>query len=266
MYTVWSLLSCMCLLLCSFLLDFYVHVQLCTFVLSVCRQLGGGTKLVMDVIRYDPPQIKVSTIFLCWCTCVMYVCIFYMLNSARVQYTWAYMYICTMYVYSCIVKCNVYAYTYSGTSIIQAPLGQLKPLIRCPEKCKPILWHLRQPNVSCLSRCPQSVLIWRAALYMLIPFSCLHVQRALQFACGNAVVCDTMEEARKIAFGGSERRRVSSNTCMYVYYTFSKLSRLVWIFLSYWGYYVLNMCRICLWLVLLLRSTSFSVPFFPLFL
>ena len=33
-------------------------------------------------------------------------------------------------------------------------------------------------------------------------------QRALQFACGNAVVCDTMEEARKVAFGGAERKKV----------------------------------------------------------
>ena len=35
-------------------------------------------------------------------------------------------------------------------------------------------------------------------------------KRALQFACGNAVVCDTMEEARRIAFGGAERRKVSN--------------------------------------------------------
>ena len=34
-------------------------------------------------------------------------------------------------------------------------------------------------------------------------------QRALQFACGNAVVCDTMEEARKVAFGGAERKKVA---------------------------------------------------------
>ena len=56
-------------------------------------------------------------------------------------------------------------------------------------------------------------------MYMPIPYNtCVHVQRALQFACGNAVVCDTMEEARKIAFGGAERRRVSSNTLyMYMY-------------------------------------------------
>ena len=42
-------------------------------------------------------------------------------------------------------------------------------------------------------------------------------QRALQFACGNAVVCDTMEEARKVAFGGSERRKVVSVTNLHVH-------------------------------------------------
>ena len=42
------------------------------------------------------------------------------------------------------------------------------------------------------------------------------MQRALQFACGNALVCDTMEEARKVAFGGSERKRVSP-TLYYMY-------------------------------------------------
>ena len=33
-------------------------------------------------------------------------------------------------------------------------------------------------------------------------------KRALQYACGNAIVCDTMEEARRVAFGGAERRKV----------------------------------------------------------
>ena len=32
-------------------------------------------------------------------------------------------------------------------------------------------------------------------------------QKALQYSCGNALVCDTMEEARKFAFGGNARRR-----------------------------------------------------------
>lgn len=35
-------------------------------------------------------------------------------------------------------------------------------------------------------------------------------QKALQFACSNALVCDTMEEARKLAFGGQERRKTVS--------------------------------------------------------
>ena len=34
------------------------------------------------------------------------------------------------------------------------------------------------------------------------------LQKALQYACSNAVVCDTMEEARRVAFGGAERRKV----------------------------------------------------------
>lgn len=36
------------------------------------------------------------------------------------------------------------------------------------------------------------------------------VKKALQYACSNAVVCDTMEEARKVAFGGAERRKAVS--------------------------------------------------------
>ena len=36
------------------------------------------------------------------------------------------------------------------------------------------------------------------------------LQRALQYACGNALVCDTLDEARKFAFGGQERRRTVS--------------------------------------------------------
>ena len=38
----------------------------------------------------------------------------------------------------------------------------------------------------------------------------LRFQKALQFACGNALLCQTMEEARRLAFGGSERRKVVS--------------------------------------------------------
>ena len=34
------------------------------------------------------------------------------------------------------------------------------------------------------------------------------VKRALLFACGNSLVCDTTEEARRVAFGTPERRKV----------------------------------------------------------
>ncbi|EDO49596.1 predicted protein [Nematostella vectensis] len=43
-----------------------------------------------------------------------------------------------------------------------------------------------------------------------IRYSPAVVKKALQYACGNALVCDTMEEARKIAFGGSERKKTVS--------------------------------------------------------
>ncbi|RMX38379.1 hypothetical protein pdam_00005515 [Pocillopora damicornis] len=36
------------------------------------------------------------------------------------------------------------------------------------------------------------------------------VKKALQFACANALVCDGMEEARKLAFGGAERKKTVS--------------------------------------------------------
>lgn len=36
------------------------------------------------------------------------------------------------------------------------------------------------------------------------------IKRALQFACGNSLVCDGMEEARKLAFGGAERKKTVS--------------------------------------------------------
>ena len=36
------------------------------------------------------------------------------------------------------------------------------------------------------------------------------LQKALQFACANALVCDGMEEARKLAFGGAERKKTVS--------------------------------------------------------
>eukprot|EP00794_Sanderia_malayensis_P007356 gene7356-8176_t len=36
------------------------------------------------------------------------------------------------------------------------------------------------------------------------------IKKALQYACGNALVCDTMEEARRLAFGDRERRKTVS--------------------------------------------------------
>ena len=34
------------------------------------------------------------------------------------------------------------------------------------------------------------------------------IKKALLFACGNALVCETVEDARKVAFGGPERHKV----------------------------------------------------------
>ncbi len=34
------------------------------------------------------------------------------------------------------------------------------------------------------------------------------VRKALQFACGNALVCETAEDARQLAFGGADRHKV----------------------------------------------------------
>ncbi len=34
------------------------------------------------------------------------------------------------------------------------------------------------------------------------------VKRALLFACGNALVCETVDDARKVAFGLQERHKV----------------------------------------------------------
>lgn len=36
-----------------------------------------------------------------------------------------------------------------------------------------------------------------------------HIKKALQYACGNALVCDNVEDARRIAFGGHQRHKVS---------------------------------------------------------
>lgn len=41
------------------------------------------------------------------------------------------------------------------------------------------------------------------------------IKKALQYACGNALVCDNVEDARRIAFGGPYRHKVR---------------RLVWVF------------------------------------
>ena len=35
------------------------------------------------------------------------------------------------------------------------------------------------------------------------------IKKALLFACGNALVCETVEDARKVAFNLSERHKVS---------------------------------------------------------
>ena len=37
----------------------------------------------------------------------------------------------------------------------------------------------------------------------------LYIQKAVEFACGNALLCDTIEVARKVAFGVPERRKVT---------------------------------------------------------
>lgn len=37
-----------------------------------------------------------------------------------------------------------------------------------------------------------------------------HIKKALQYACGNALVCDNVEDARRIAFGGPYRHKVLS--------------------------------------------------------
>lgn len=35
-----------------------------------------------------------------------------------------------------------------------------------------------------------------------------HIKKALQYACGNALVCENVEDARRIAFGGPYRHKV----------------------------------------------------------
>ena len=36
------------------------------------------------------------------------------------------------------------------------------------------------------------------------------IKKALIFACGNALVCETVEDARRVAFGLSERHKVGT--------------------------------------------------------
>ena len=49
------------------------------------------------------------------------------------------------------------------------------------------------------------------------------IKKALLFACGNALVCETVEDARKAAFGLSERHKVRTyartllSWCVYEY-------------------------------------------------
>lgn len=38
------------------------------------------------------------------------------------------------------------------------------------------------------------------------------IKKALLFACGNALVCETVEDARKVAFSLSERHKASGAT------------------------------------------------------
>ena len=44
------------------------------------------------------------------------------------------------------------------------------------------------------------------------------IKKALLFACGNALVCETVDDARKVAFGLRERHKVSA--CVWVTYVY----------------------------------------------
>ena len=39
------------------------------------------------------------------------------------------------------------------------------------------------------------------------------IKKALIFACGNALVCESVEDARKVAFGLQERHKVGKFLC-----------------------------------------------------
>ena len=41
------------------------------------------------------------------------------------------------------------------------------------------------------------------------------IKKALLFACGNALVCDTVEDARHVAFGTHDRHKVSKHFHLY---------------------------------------------------
>lgn len=40
------------------------------------------------------------------------------------------------------------------------------------------------------------------------------LKRVIQYVCGNSLVCETLKDARRIAFDGPERLQVSTVTCM----------------------------------------------------
>lgn len=41
------------------------------------------------------------------------------------------------------------------------------------------------------------------------------LKKVIQFVCGNGLVCETVEEARHIAFNGPERRKVRGLDCTF---------------------------------------------------
>ena len=41
------------------------------------------------------------------------------------------------------------------------------------------------------------------------------LKKVIQFVCGNGLVCETLEEARHIAFAGPERRKVRDLNCSF---------------------------------------------------
>lgn len=45
-----------------------------------------------------------------------------------------------------------------------------------------------------------------------------HIKKALQYACGNALVCENVEDARRIAFGGPYRHKVKEISKMCIAY------------------------------------------------